>query len=359
MAYTDIDKSDDYFNTVLWTGNNTGTTREITGVGFTPNLIWSKRRSGADASHQLYDTIRGTQKILITENTSAEITSNGYGAITTFGSDGYTWTNGSDGTNPRWFFNESDTYCSWNWKAGTSFTNDASATGIGSIDSSGSANDTSGFSIISWSGTGSTGTLKHGLSTTPSMIITKSRGSSAWCVYNKHLGNTNVLFLDTAAATSAHIAYWNNTSPTSSVFTVGSDDAVNHSGNNMIAYCFAEKKGYSKFGSYTGNGNADGTFSYLGFRPTFVMTKKTNSGGNWYIWDNKRDTYNLSVNILQPQSSVAEVTLSSSDGIDFLSNGFKLRSTDTDRNGSGNTYIYMAFAENPFVTSTGVPACAR
>ena len=349
MAYTTIDKSSDYFNTVLYTGN--GGTQTISGVGFEPDWTWIKVRSTSD-NHSLEDQVRGANKTLKSDTTGAEFSS-GTVQISSWNSDGFALGSADGQTNGN-----GQTYASWNWKAGTSFTNDASGTGIGSIDSTGSASDTSGFSIISWSGTGSTGTLKHGLSTTPSMIITKSRGSSAWCVYNKHLGNTNVLFLDTVAATSAHIAYWNNTSPTSSVFTVGSDDAVNHSGNNMIAYCFAEKKGYSKFGSYTGNGNADGTFVYTGFKPAWVMGKKTDGAEDWFMFDNKRDAFNLTQKKLRANSNAAEND-NSSKGIDFLAQGFKLRTSNGEFNGSGGNWIYMAFAENPFVSSTGVPATAR
>jgi len=349
MAYTTIDKPSDYFNTVLYTGN--GGTNNITGLDFQPDWVWIKSRNDS-ANHNLFDVVRGATKYLKSNATNAETTDST--SLTSFNSNGFTL-----GSNDDQDVNKNnDTYVSWSWKAGTSFTNDASGTGIGSIDSTGSASDTSGFSIISWSGTGSTGTLKHGLSTTPSMIITKSRGSSAWCVYNKHLGNTNVLFLDTVAATSAHIAYWNNTSPTSSVFTVGSDDAVNHSGNNMIAYCFAEKKGYSKFGSYTGNGNADGTFVYTGFKPAWVMGKKTDGAEDWFMFDNKRDAFNLTQKKLRANSNAAEND-NSSKGIDFLAQGFKLRTSNGEFNGSGGNWIYMAFAENPFVSSTGVPATAR
>jgi hypothetical protein len=187
------------------------------------------------------------------------------------------------------------------------------------------------------------------------MIITKSMASSSWCVYHAGLGNTKTIFLESAGNGNTHIAYYNNTSPTSSVFTVGTDDAVNHSGNDMIAYCFAEKTGYSKFGSYTGNGNADGTFVYTGFKPAFVMIKRTDTTGSWYMLDNKRNTFNVVTKYLKANENTADSTV---DFLDFTSNGFKMISTGADVNTNGASHIYMAFGQS-LVGSNNVPCTAR
>jgi len=347
MAYTDIDKPSDYFNTKLYTG--TGGTQAITGVGFQPDWVWLKARSSA-YSHQLFDVVRGATKLLSSEETSAEQTLSG---VTAFGSDGFTV--GSDaGSN-----NNTTTFASWNWKAGTSFTNDASATGIGTIDSTGSVNTDAGFSIISYTGNATTNAkVAHGLGVAPSMMIVKKRnGAFNWGIYHKSL-TAHKLLAFTTGAPDDDASYWNDVEPTSSVFNLGSGALTNGSGSTMIAYCFAEKQGYSKFGSYTGNGNADGTFVYTGFKPAFVMVKQTNTARYWAMFDNKRDGLNPTNRPLFPNASDQE-----SDSVnyyhDILSNGFKWRTNSNIMNVSGGTYIYMAFAENPFTTSTGVPATAR
>jgi hypothetical protein len=347
MAWT-INNGKLYFNTKLYTGN--GGTNAQTGVGFQPDLIWIKSRSNTEP-HIWTDVVRGANKNIRSNATSSEFTD--ANNITSFNSDGFSLGTGG-AVNENTY-----TFASWNWKAGTSFTNDASATGIGTIDSAGSFNNDSGFSIVSYTGTGSNGTIKHGLNTAPSMVITKSTGAAAgWGVYHQSLGNTNALFLEESTATSASSVYWNNTSPTSSVFSVGSAGAMNNT-NGMIAYCFAEKQGYSKFGSYVGNGSSDGTFVYTGFKPAFLLYKNSTAGAtNWQIFDNKRSPYNLSVNRLNPNDSSAELA-TTADSFDFLSNGFKARATASNSNTSGATYIYMAFAENPFTSSTGTPVTAR
>ena len=349
MAYTDIDKPSDYFNTVLYTGN--ASTQSITGVGFSPDFIWGKNRSSV-THHALVDTVRGNTKYVKSSTNAAEATITNM--VTAFGSDGFSLGADSD------MNGSSANQVAWNWKAGTSFTNDASATGIGSIDSTGSVNTDAGFSIISYTGTASAATVAHGLGAVPKMIIVKTRGSSGdWSVYHSSLGNTKNLKLNTTAAQQTSASYWNNTTPTSSVFTINDEGNVNGSSVAMIAYCFAEKSGYSSMGQYTGNGNADGTFVYTGFKPAFVMIKKTDSAGNyWHIYDNKRSTSGSNVvdDVLYPNRSDAEY---SEDRIDFVSNGFKIRTTNGDINTSGGNYIFMAFAENPFVTSTGIPTTAR
>jgi hypothetical protein len=348
-----IDKPNLHFETKLYTG--TGSSLAISGLNFAPDLVWIKIRSSAD-SHALYDSVRGVQEILQSDRTNAEITqTNGLSA---FDSDGFTiGDNGQINTN-------TSTYASWNWKAGTSFTNDASATGIGTIDSTGSVNTTSGFSIVSYTGTGADATVGHGLSSAPAMIIIKARedvNSEAqhWIVYHQSLGNTSYIWLNRNIAKGTSALGWNDTSPTSNVFSLGNGwTPNNYSGSNYIAYCFAEKQGYSKFGSYTGNGNADGTFVYTGFKPAFILIKQTNAVGAWYMWDNKRDTINPYQKYLIPNGTNVEYS-GAERWLDSLSNGFKWRNTETAMNDSGATYIYMAIAENPFVTSTGVPATAR
>jgi hypothetical protein len=214
---------------------------------------------------------------------------------------------------------------------------------------------------VSWTASGSgTPTIGHGLGAVPSMIIMKPRslGSSNWSVYHAALGNATTIRLNNSSAAFSSY-FWNSTTPSSTVFTIGTDYDTNQSGATMIAYCFAEKQGYSKFGSYTGNGSTDGTFVYTGFKPAFVMSKRTDSTENWYMKDNKRDIFNPVDNALYANSSAAELTDWGGATTDYLSNGFKLKTTDSAHNASGGTYIYMAFAENPFVTSTSIPTTAR
>jgi len=342
MAYSSIVKPSVYFNTKLYSGNGTNATG-ITGVGFQPDWVWIKERSST-SPHKLLDAVRGATKELESSSTDAEATEST--SLQSFNSDGFTvGTNGAVNEN-------SQTYASWNWKAnGTGSSNTD-----GSITSTVSANTTSGFSIVSWNG--NSGTVGHGLGVKPAMIILKSRQSTTnWVVMHKGLGNmdTNILVLNTT--TGADSGGSGMAEPTSSVFTMASGLSPN---DNLIAYCFAEKKGYSKFGSYTGNGNSDGTFVYTGFKPAFVMVKRTDTTGTWHINDTKRDTYNRMSHSLFPNLSDAE----SSTGwfVDYVSNGFKIRDSGNDVNASGGSYIYMAFAEEPLVANSGtdgVPATAR
>ena len=348
MAYTVIDKPSDYFNTVLYTGN--GSTQSITGVNFQPDWVWLKQRSGT-SNHRCYDIVRGATKQIYPNLTNAENTeTNG---LTSFNSDGFSL--GNEGGHNQ----NGQTFASWNWKAGTSFTNDASSTGVGSIDSAGSFNNDAGFSIVSYTGTGGNETIKHGMNITPSMIIFKNRDTTnSWNVYHTALGNGKFIRLEDTGG-EGNTGRFNNTSPTSSVFSVGVNGAtaVNGNGNSIIAYCFAEVKGYSKFGSYTGNGNADGTFVYTGFKPAWLMIKRTDSANAWIIQDNKRDPFNVVTLNLNANTNGAD---NNNQGfLDFTANGFKLRKVDTGTNASGGTYIYMCFGSSPFVTSTGIPATAR
>jgi len=356
MAYTDIDKPSDYFETLFYTGN-ASSPRTISGVGFSPDLVWCKNRTTAN-DNRLVDQVRGANKEISSNRTLAEYSNNSDGNLTSFNSDGFVITQGSTNIN-NWNKN-SDAYVVWSWKAGTSFTNDASGTGIGTIDSAGSVNQDAGFSICSYTGTGSAGTIKHGLNSTPSTIILKNRiaGDIYWYVYHKSLGNDTELYLNGTDAAPSSTSAWNDTNPTSSVFSVGSHGGTNASGQATIAYCFADKQGYSKVsGSYVGNGNADGTFTYLGFKPAWVMIKKTSGTSNWTMIDNKRNVNNVVNKQLVANGNGAEFT---ETVCDFLSNGFKIRAVHGGYlNASGGNYIYMAFAENPFVTSTGVPATAK
>jgi len=344
MAYTTIDDPTIYFNTKLYTGNATDNTG-ITGVGFQPDWTWLKDRTNAN-HHRIYDSVRGATKVIYSSLTNAEGTAST--GLKSFDSDGFTLGTGSDENG------SGANFVSWNWKAGGT----ASSNTDGSITSSVSANQTAGFSILTRNGTGSNGTVGHGLGVAPKMIINKDRnsGSSWWGVFHESLGNTNAIYLNTTNATDASVQYWNNTSPTSSVFSVGTNSISNASGGSYISYCFAEIKGYSKFGSYTGNANADGTFIYTGFKPAFIMLKPTSTTGNWFILDNKRNPFNVVDQYIRANLTNADATFSM---MDFVSNGIKIITSDSSINGSGVTYIYMAFAENPFVSSAGIPCTAR
>ena len=354
MSYTNgLDKPSDYFVTKLYSG--TGGTQSITGLDFAPNWVWIKKRELKN--HQLYDSVRGATEALESDSTSAETTRTT--ELTSFNSDGFSLGSGAK-TNES-----SGTYVSWNWKAGTSFTNDASATGIGSIDSAGSVNETAGFSICTHTGTGSLGTIKHGLSTKPSVILTKERSEARdWIMYhhkNTSAPATDYLLLNTTDATADSDNFMNDTEPTSSVFTVKGFSEVNKVSQTYVSYIFSERQGYSKFSSYIGNGSAsNGTFVYTGFKPAFVIAKDTSAVNNWRLFDNKRPAFNQTDKLLFPSLSSAEtVNVSGSGAIDILSNGFKCKSSANGLNASGSTYIYMCFAENPFVSSTGVCATAR
>jgi hypothetical protein len=351
MAYTDIDKATDYFTTFLWTGDGSTSPRVHTGVGLQADMMWSKVRS-AGHQHNLVDRVRGVnQRLLMPSDSNDEDTTCTHGHFDSLDSDGFTTTNAGG----NWNVNASgETYVGWFWKANGS----GSSNTDGSITSTVSANTTSGFSIVSFTGTGSNATVGHSLGSTPSMIIVKDRDDSTfWGVYHKSLGATKYLDLDQTNASATGTNVWNDTEPTSSVFSVGTNGRVNNNTQKYIAYCFAEKKGFSKFGSYTGNGNADGTFVYTGFKPAFTMIKRTDTTSDWNIMDNKRAvSFNPNTKELYANSSQAEATGGQTIR-DFLSNGFKLRGTSGGTNASGGTYIYMAFAEEPLVGDN--PATAR
>ena len=339
-------RADDYFNPVLYTGNGSAP-RTITGVGFQPDFVWVKSRSNAYA-HFLWDAVRGTNLNLFSNLTNAEAnvaTDSTDGGVSTSASDGFTLTAGTSSSNN--VNNNGSTYVGWNWKAnGSGSTNTA-----GTITSTVSANTTSGFSIVTYTGTGANATVGHGLGVAPSMVIVKPRSAvNNWSVYHRSLGASNVIFLDLTNASATSAASWNSTAPTSSAISVGTSLGINGSGTTFVAYCFAPVAGFSAFGSYTGNGSADGTFVYTNHRPALVLVKRTDSTGNWTVLDNKREGYNVDNDPLYPNLSDAEGT---TDLVDMLSNGFKVRSTDASVNASGGTYIYMSVAENPFKYSLG------
>ena len=345
MAYTTIDKSSLHFNTKLYTG--TGSTNAITGVGFQPDWVWFKARDAAQ-SHALVDIVRGTDKVLFSEGVSAQ----GTISSQTFNSDGFALV--QDGT-ANSINSSGSTKVAWSWKAGGG---QGSSNTDGSINTTyTSVNTTSGFSISTYSGNGSVGaTVGHGLGAIPKMIIVKrSNGASDWMVYHESIGNDHRLRLNTTAAKQDN-PVWNDTTPTSSVFSMNDNGDANASGGNYVAYCFAEKQGYSKFGSYVGNANADGTFVYTGFKPAFVLVKNTAIADNWSIFDNKRIGYNAFNYVLY-----ADITNVGSNGLpmDILSNGFKWRTTAAMANGNSQQHIFMAFAEAPLVGSNNVPANAR
>ncbi len=346
----------DYFNTSLWTG--TGSPVAVTGIGFQPDLVWVKARSRT-ADHKLQDSVRGSFRYLQSNLTNAENTNSANDWFRSFDSDGFTvaqYTTGGTSTS-EWAGN-GDTYVGWSWLAanGTSTNTD------GSITSTVSANPTAGFSIVSYTGTNSSATVGHGLGVELAMYIVKDRDNgNNWAVYHQDLGNTTCLFLDTnAAQATASSTYWNNTSPTSTTFSIG-NNARTGAARDYIAYCFAEVEGYSKFGSYTANASLDGPCIYCGFKPALIIFKNTSTTEAWSIFDSTRNDYNgPDAKMLLPSSNAAESTSANRD-IDFLSNGFKIRASSglNPNTNSGNVYIFAAFASHPFGGSGVSPATAR
>ena len=353
MAYISFQPKD-YFNTKIFTGN--GSTQSITGVGFQPDWVWIKNRTAAE-NHFIFDSVRGALNAL--KSNSSGAAGDTADSLTAFTSDGFNLGNLAD-TN-----RSGNAVASWNWKANGA----GSANTDGSITSTVSANTTAGFSIVRWSGTAANATIGHGLGAVPKMIICKDTSDTYnWGTYHQSIGNTKYLYLNSNAAEATSSSLWNNTTPTSTVFSVGNAGASNASGtNNMIAYCFAEKTGYSKFGSYTGAGS-NLPFIYTGFKPAFVMIKRSSNTDNWYMKDNKRSGTAALQNFGQmnpnqtqhPSANNNNAENKASDfATDILSNGFKFRGTDSGINQSGETYIYMAFAEAPLVGSNNVPCTAR
>ena len=351
-----VDKPTDYFNTILWTGNDTDN-RIISTVGFAPNWSWIKARNNAD-QHYLVDTVRGSTKVIFSDSTSAEQTR--VSAVKSFASDGYVL--GQEAQVNR----NGGTFVSWNWKAGTSVSGNTGGSGTAK-SYSGSVNTDAGFSIITYVGNNSAGmTVPHHLGAVPKMIIVKNRdeGSESWQVYHGSLGATKYLNLNLTNAVGTNSNRWNNTEPTSSVFTNGANGATNENNSDHVAYCFAEKEGFSKMGIYTGNGSdtPNGVFAYLGFTPAYILIKATDSN-SWVIVNNKSpDDSNPVDNSLAADSTATESTGDSNTTFDFLSNGFRTNGNSGNNNSSGQEYIFMAFASSPFVTSTGngsIPGTAR
>ena len=351
MAYTTINKSTDYFNTKLYTGNGGSSTDSITGINFQPDWVWIKARNNT-YNHNLYDSVRGLSSGAILSNSTAAQDSTQ--RISSFDSDGFTL----PATNYTYVNASGTNYVAWNWKAG--------GTGVsntdGTITSTVSANQTSGFSVVTYTGTGSAATIGHGIGVAPHQVVVKRLDGAGfqWMVFHKDIGNTYYLnWDDTGAVGGPSNNYWNSTDPTSSVFSVNTDTGMNASGGTYIAYCFADVQGFSKFGSYVGNASAsDNAFVYCGFKPAFLITKCTSiAGDRWTLYDNKRDPYNYVYRRLFPDGNIAE-SLNTGADIDFLSNGFKIR-TDAGTSGASQTYIFMAFAEAPLVGNNNVPATAR
>ena len=347
-----MDDPAQHFNTKLYTGDG-NSTQAVTGVGFQPDWIWIKNRTDGHW-HNLNDSVRGAGAghVLRSNTNSSEGGTSGH--VSSFDSDGFTVAAGT--SDAEEVNTSSDNYVAWNWKAGGS----SSSNSNGSVTSTVSANTTASFSIVKYTGTGSNATVGHGLGAVPKWILTKRYDAATenWGVYHASAGNTKYIFLNKDFSEGTSSAYWNDTTPTSSVFSIGTNDVVNTSSGVYIAYCFAEKKGYSKFGSYTGNGagSGGGPFIYLGFRPAFFLLKETSGSDNWTLMDTKRLGYNSRNDHLFPNLGNAEYA---TDRIDMVSNGIKIIDNDGSINQSGSTYIYMAFAEAPFVNSNGVPVNAR
>jgi len=322
-----------YMDATLYTG--TGSSLTVTNAGsFKPDLVWVKSRSAA-TDHKLTDSVRGVTKSLESNTTDAEATDTQ--GLTTFGSSGFTV-----GTNTD-YNNSAVTYVGWQWQAGQS---SGSSNTNGSITSTVSVSTTAGFSVVIYTGTGANATVGHGLGVVPQFITVKSRSQAGgyWRVYSPVIGAANALFLNDTLATTLAATIWNSTTPTSSVFSIGTDIYTNTSGETYVGYCWTPIAGFSQFGGYTGNGSTDGPFVYLGFRPKFLLVKRTDAAGGWVILDESRNTFNVTNTALYPNKSDAEVT--PDDAMDFLSNGFKFRSSGGDN--TVGSYIYAAFAENPF-----------
>jgi hypothetical protein len=348
MAYTTITDPSAYFQISTYDGNGSDD-RNITYDGnsnMQPDFLWFKRRNQA-VNHILFDSTRGVTSRIHSNNTNAAAIEANF--LQAFNSDGFQVgtdadINGSGGT-----------FVSWGWKANGATT---ASNASGSITSTTQANTTAGFSVVTYTGNGVNGaTVGHSLGVVPQMIMVKRLDSAAnWMVYHEAMGPTKAMFLDLTAASDTDAGYWSNTAPTTGIFNLGTNTKGNANGGTYVAYCFADKQGYSKFGSYTGNANADGSFIYTGFKPRFFMLKGTGNVSSWCMYDTVRDPINRASQKIWANENNAE---SSTGAMDFLSNGIKMRINDNDFNGSGYQYLYMAFAENPFVATNGVPTTAK
>ena len=328
--------SNENFNTVTYSGNNG--TQSISGVGFQPDFVWIKSKGGSYASdHNLMDAVRGLKKV---SSASVLVESNFSHRFNSFDSDGFTVQHSGGGGG---FTNGgSQSYVAWNWNGGgTTVTNTN-----GSLTSSVRANPSAGISIVTYTGAGGGRTVGHGLGVAPKAIWVKSRSyQDHWAVYHHNVGNTKIIYLNLANSPATSSGYWNNTTPTSSVFSIGSDNKTGRSGTTYVAYVFSEVVGFSKFGKYVGNSNAsNGTFVFCGFRPALVIFKKITGSDNWEMKDNKRDLDNPVDRSLFPNLTSNEST---GRNVDFLSNGFKHYNANGNTNENGHTYVFFAFAENP------------
>jgi len=361
MAYTTIDDPSAYFQTLLYTGN--ASARSLTNTGnsdLQPDWIWCKNRSTTN-DHVVYDSTRGAQKDLRTNNAEAEGSNSS--SVTAFNSDGFSLGGNHANTN-----NNGSSIVAWQWKANGGTTTSVSASGSGITDilaSTHQASTIAGFSIVSWTSVNSEAFVSHGLGAIPHVVLIKDRenGSANWIMYHANVGSAHALLFNTTNAKDGSSFFRNANRastgiPTSSIFKLGTQDHTGGPTNDMIAYCFAPIQGYSKFGTYTGNADADGPFVYTGFKPAWLLIKNTQASGNsWVLLDNKRQGFNVENDFLFVNADSAESADLSNHGFDFLSNGFKLRGTG--QNDDGHKFVYMAFAEQPFVTSTGIPATAR
>ena len=348
MPYTTINKGSSYFNTLLWSGSGNSSGRSFTGVGFKPDWVWQKVRT-TTYGHEIFDIIRTTNR-LVSSTANAETPTDQYGYISTFDTDGFTTVPGS--TDKTGWNEVGQNYVAWNWLGANTTVSNTS----GTITSTVSANTTSGFSVVGYTGNGTNGpTFGHGLGVAPKFVIIKNRqATESWQVW---LNNNIRLQMNT---TNASLGTFPISTSSTLITLPNFDGAWNTSAVTYIAYCFAEVKGFSRFDTYIGNGSTDGPFIYTGFKPAFVMIKQSGGAGSgWLMYDSKRNTNNLVDLYLQANQANAEAGNSTDNPLDFLSNGFKLRYSNSATNLSTGTYIYMAFAENPFVTSTQIPTTAR
>ena len=345
MAYTTVNKSTDFFKVANYTGD--ASVKNITDLSFTPGLVWIK---GGTHDHIWTDQVRGATKYVRSNTTNAEATASG---VTAFNSNGFTL--GSAGET-----NQSGIeYYANSWKANGQGSSNTDGT-INSTYTSASA--TSGFSIVKYTGTGSNATVGHGLGVAPQVVMVKQTNTTKdWMIYHKFsnpdgTGSQYYMHLNNSDPRASNAAIWNNTDPTSSVFSLGTNSTVNDSGGTYIAYCYADTQGFSKFGAYTGNGNANGVFNYTGFAPAFVMVKRTNTAENWFYYDNNRSPFNVRAKYLVADGTG---TNSNADFCDFVSNGFKIRVSNSSFNENNSTFLYMCFAEAPLVGSNNVPCTAK
>ena len=348
MAYTTIPKSTDYFNTTLYVGN--GSSKTITGIPFAPDFVWIKARSAAE-NHVIVDKVRGANNYLMPNTTATNDTNSEF--LKSFTSDGYTLGLG-DRVNKA-----STNLVSWNWRAGT--TSGIATNGTTTVTpTSYSFNQTSGSSIVQYTGNGVDGAyLPHGLGKSPKVMIVKRISDSGrdWYVYHASMGNQKYMTLNTTASISATDGMWGSFTPDTVNMKMSNDAQINASGNTYIMYCFADVQGFSKMGSYIGNGNANGTFAYTGFKPAWIMIKSATTVESWMLFDNKRLGFNPDNDYLLAEGT--DVEPADEEVLDIVSNGFKPRVSAGTLNTSGQTYIYMAFAEEPLVSTNGIPATAR